>query len=329
MFTLTLSDQPVTVASVSPASAVEGTGPIAITLTGAGFAGSPTVLLNGGALTDVRVASATALTAKIPDALLAVPGSYPITVSLTPTGAPSVPINFTIEPRPAPEMTSVRETATNTPVTTATVNRADLAITCSGARWVPGSKLVVVGPQSPEPGRELATTVTSDSVLKAVIPAALFTKTGVLEVRGYVPSGTNKKIFAPSKQWWSISVSAPQITNGGGGTVTPPTVHPGTTSAPMIAQIAVAAVDVPPPCPGWPCVYRGRTAVAVGTSFMAASNVFLVTPTAYWQVPAQPVDAMHVRFSVPAALPSAVYQVVVCNSGSTNCAGSPRLLGAW
>ncbi|MFO0677837.1 MAG: IPT/TIG domain-containing protein [Polyangiaceae bacterium] len=328
MFTVTLSDQAVIVNSVTPASSVEGTGPVGITLSGDGFDGLPTVLLNGKELTNVRVVSKSTLTATIPPTALTVPGSYPVTVSLTPTGAPSVPIAYEIQKRPAPEMISVRETATNAPVTNVTVNRGDLAVTCTGARFVAGSKLLAVGPSSPDGGQELATTVVSDTVVRATVPAALWKKTGVVELRAFVPSGTNGKIFAPANQWWSVTVSAAQTTNGGGTGTTPPAVVP-TPTGPTISSVNVMAADVPPACPGWPCVFRGRTATAVGTGFVANSTVFLMTPNAYWQVAAQPADAMHVRFAVPTSIPSAVYQVVVCNAGTTNCAGSPRLLGAW
>jgi uncharacterized delta-60 repeat protein len=94
-----------TISSLSPNSAVAGSGALTLVVTGTGYVSGSVVQFNGSALPTV-FGSATQLTATIPAAALATAGTYAVAVvSPAPGGGTSASLNFTVL-APAPTVVS-------------------------------------------------------------------------------------------------------------------------------------------------------------------------------------------------------------------------------
>src|SRR5262249_46465756 len=90
--------------AISPASALAGSSPVAVTATGTNFASTSAVQVNGTNL-STAFGSSTQLTASIPAGALSSAGSLAMTVS-TPGGGTSSPLAFTVN-NPTPSLTSL------------------------------------------------------------------------------------------------------------------------------------------------------------------------------------------------------------------------------
>jgi hypothetical protein len=104
-FTVLLPNPAPAISSLSPVSAVAGSGPLTLTVTGTGYVSGSVVQFNGMALPTV-FGSATQLTATIPATALATAGTYAVAVeSPAPGGGISPNVSFTVV-TPAPTLAS-------------------------------------------------------------------------------------------------------------------------------------------------------------------------------------------------------------------------------
>ncbi|MBX3222811.1 MAG: hypothetical protein KF795_20020 [Labilithrix sp.] len=156
----------VSIASLSPATALVGTATVALTVTGTGFITTSIVRFNGAAL-PTTFRSATELGATIPAAALADAGRFGVTVT---NGADvvSLPSSFEVT-NPTPALTTItpRSVAAGTAAT---------VVTLDGSGFTRGSE--VLAGQTP-----LATTFVSAERLRATLPASLLTTAGTLTLR--------------------------------------------------------------------------------------------------------------------------------------------------
>ena len=109
-FTVLLPNPAPTISSLSPASAVAGSGAVTLVVTGTGYVSGSVVQFDGLALPTV-FGSATQLTATIPATALATPGTYAVAVvTPTPGGGTSASLSFTVLP-PAPTVAGFTPTS--------------------------------------------------------------------------------------------------------------------------------------------------------------------------------------------------------------------------
>ena len=109
-FTVLLPNPAPTISSLSPASAVAGSGAVTLVVTGTGYVSGSVVQFDGLALATV-FGSATQLTATIPATALATPGTYAVAVvTPAPGGGTSASLSFTVLP-PAPTVAGFTPTS--------------------------------------------------------------------------------------------------------------------------------------------------------------------------------------------------------------------------
>jgi hypothetical protein len=244
--------------SISPNSAVAGSGPVTLALTGSGFVAASEVRWNGVPLASVTFNSPTSLTAVIPAANLAAPGTASVTVfNPAPGGGASAPQTFTI-----------------------TAAASKLAFTTQPGNGVAGQPLAV----QPVVAVQTAAgaTVTSDSttvVTLAVSGGATLTCTGGLSKTvtagvatftgcAVTPAGTGYTLAATAWPSLTPATSAPFDV-----TAAPPTAT---------SQLTFPAVSGPVP--------RSRLAFRVESGTLAPTQVRLVIRRAsdgkYWNAAA-------------------------------------------
>ncbi len=194
-----------TLTAISPASAMAGSGPVALTATGTNFAGTSSVQVNGTNIGTTFVSS-TQLTATIPANDLATAGSLSIAVS-TPGSGTSASLAFTVN-NPAPSITSL------SPATTVAGSGA-FTLTVNGSNFVNGSVVQVNGSSR-------STTFVSGTQLTATIPAGDIASPGTLSisVTNAAPGGGTSSALAlavnnPVPSLSSISPS--NVTAGSAG----------------------------------------------------------------------------------------------------------------
>jgi len=133
---------PVTLTTLAPAAVNAGTAATVLTATGSGFTASSVIEWNGTALTTSYVTS-TSLTATLPAADLATPGTVPVTVSNTSSGgASSGVVNFTISEQTAPTI------ATLTPAALM-AGGTSFQLIVSGTNFQPGATVLWNGSATP------------------------------------------------------------------------------------------------------------------------------------------------------------------------------------
>lgn len=244
--------------SISPSSAVAGSGPVTLALTGSGFVAASEVRWNGVPLASVTFNSSTSLTAVIPAANLAAPGTASVTVfNPAPGGGTSAPQTFTI-----------------------TAAASKLAFTTQPGNGVAGQPLAV----QPVVAVQTAAgaTVTSDSttvVTLAVSGGATLTCTGGLSktVTAGVAAFTGCTVTPAGTGYTITATASPALTSATSAlfnvTAAPPTVT---------SQLTFPAVSGPVP--------RSRLAFRVESGTLAPTQVRLVIRRAsdgkYWNAAA-------------------------------------------
>ncbi len=181
-----------TASSVSPSTVTAGSAPSTITVTGSGFVNTSVVRWNGGALATTYV-NATTITAVVPAASLATPGTAQITIlNPTPGGGTSSAVTLTIA-YPVATLSSVAPTTVlaASPATT---------ITLTGGGFFPATVVRWNG-------TDLATTFVSSTALTATIPAANLVNPGTAALTALNPT-PGGGLSAPM----SFDVSAPAPT---------------------------------------------------------------------------------------------------------------------
>jgi hypothetical protein len=156
----------VSISTLSPATATIGANNVAITVNGSGFIQTSVVRFNGAALTTT-FGSAALLNAVIPSAALQDAGRVSVTVA-NGTDVISLPAQFEIA-NPTPTISTLSPR-------TAEAGSGAVSINIDGNGFT-GASEVIAG-QSP-----LATTLVSNTRLRATIPAQLLTNAGTLQVR--------------------------------------------------------------------------------------------------------------------------------------------------
>ncbi len=154
-----------TLTAISPASAVVGTGPVALTATGTNFTGTSVVQVNGVNLSTIFVSSAQ-LTATIPASTVAAAGSLSVTVA-TPGGGTSASRTFTIN-NPAPSLTSLSPTST-------LAGSGAFTLTVNGSNFINNSVVQVNGASR-------NTTFVSSTQLTVAIPASDVASSGTVSI---------------------------------------------------------------------------------------------------------------------------------------------------
>jgi hypothetical protein len=229
--------------SIAPSSAIAGSGPVTLTLTGTGFVSGSEARWNGTALTTT-FASATQLTAQVPAALLASPGTASVTVvNPAPGGGTSAPRTFTVSP-----------SATKLTFTTQPGN---------GTAGQPLAVQPVVAVQAAD-----GTTITSDNtttITLAVSDGGTLTCTG----------GLTKTVVAGVATFSGCSVT-PARTGYRLTATSSPALAPAT-SAPFDVQAAppTETTQLAFPAPAGP-VPRSRLTFAVQSGNLAPAQVRLV-----------------------------------------------------
>ena len=151
--------------SISPASAVAGSGPITLTATGSNFTTTSMVQVNG-ANRSTSFVSSTQLTATLTAGDLANAGSLSITVTMASSGT-SAPLTFTVN-NPVPSLASISPS-------TAAAGGAAFTLTVSGSNFVNGSVVQVNGSSR-------STAFVSGTQLSASIPASDIASAGTLSI---------------------------------------------------------------------------------------------------------------------------------------------------
>ncbi len=171
--TFSINNPAPTATSLSPSGATAGGARFTLTVNGGSFVNGATVLWNGSALTTTFVTSAQ-VTASVPAANIASPGTASITVANpAPGGGTSAALTFTIG-NPAP-------TATRLSPTNATAGGAAFTLTVTGTQFEPTSVVLWNGSSR-------STTYGSANSLTAAITAADIANPGTASVTVSTPA---------------------------------------------------------------------------------------------------------------------------------------------
>lgn len=161
--------------SLSPATAVAGSGDLTLQVNGTGFSSASVVTWTpqGGTITNLPTTfNDGVLQAAVAATLLASPGTATVTVVNSATSA-SGPLTFTITAPATPTLSSLSPSSAVAPA-------ADLTITVNGANFTQSAVVQWTPPGGTT--TNLATTFQSATVLQAVVPAALLVAPGTAAV---------------------------------------------------------------------------------------------------------------------------------------------------
>ena len=171
--TFTTNNPPPTLVSIGPTFASPGGATFALTVTGTNFVSTSVIEWNGATLLTAHV-SATELTATVPSAEIASPGSSTVTVySPLPGGGASTPITFPIL-NPVPVLSSLAPSFV-------TANGPAFTLTATGSNFVWDSAIQWNGVS-------LATTYVSPTQLTAAVPAADISAPGTVSIAVFSPT---------------------------------------------------------------------------------------------------------------------------------------------
>ena len=227
------------ITSISPPSAQVGSGPIPLTISGAGFAASTTATFNSVAHT-VTFISANQVTITLTTADLATAGTFPVVLTNPGQGGgSSQPSSFLVQPNnPAPSITAISPS-------TASAGAAGFLLTVNGSNFVPGSMVQWNGTVGQPP---LATTYLSATQLSITIPTSDVAFAGTANVIVVNPApGGGSSAAAPFTITGSIpanvSVVAPNGSDSNLGTIAQPyrSIQKCATTVPLGGVCAVRA----------------------------------------------------------------------------------------
>ena len=206
--TFTINNPSPTITTISPATAVAGSGNFTLTITGTNFVNGAVVRWNGSDRTTTFVSS-TQLTAAIPASDVATAGTANVTVfNPAPGGGESGAVTFTIN-NPAPTISSISPA-------TAVAGSGNFTLTITGTNFVTNS--VVRWNGSPRP-----TTFVSSTQLTAAIPASDIATAGTASVTVFNPapgggtSNTATFTIQASNPAPTITTISPSTTVAGSG----------------------------------------------------------------------------------------------------------------
>jgi hypothetical protein len=194
--TFTITNPLPTISSISPSTAVAGSGGFTLTITGTNFVTNSVVRWNGSDRTTGFVSS-TVLTATIPASDVATAGTASVTVfNPAPGGGTSNTATFTIQAsNPAPTITTISPSTT-------VAGSGGFTLTITGTNFVNGSVVRWNG-------SDRTTGFVSSTVLTATIPASDVATAGTASVTVFNPApGGGTSNTAP----FTITNPAPTIT---------------------------------------------------------------------------------------------------------------------
>jgi hypothetical protein len=173
--TFTINNPAPTISSISPATAVAGSGNFTLTITGTNFVNGSVVRWNGSDRTTTFVSS-TQLTAAIPASDVATAGTANVTVfNPAPGGGTSNTAIFTIQAsNPAPTISSISPA-------TAVAGSDNFTLTITGTNFVNGAVVRWNG-------SDRTTTFVSSTRLEAAIPASDVATAGTANVTVFNPA---------------------------------------------------------------------------------------------------------------------------------------------
>lgn len=207
-----ISNPAPTLGSLSPASVKAGAGDLALTVGGADFVPGAALEWDGAAQGTAFV-SANKLTAVIPAALLAAPGSHSLrVVNPAPAGGPSNTLGFVVVPPDQNPLPSLSELVPQS----AQAGAAGFTLTVSGSSFTAGSVVQWNGASRP-------TTFISPSKLQALVTAADVAQPGAAGVTVLTPGpgggSSNAAAFTVSAPGQipapSITIAAPLFASAG------------------------------------------------------------------------------------------------------------------
>jgi uncharacterized protein (TIGR03437 family) len=161
--------------TITPASALQNSGPLSVTLTGANFTPGSVVRWNGADRVTTYL-NTTVLQAGILAADLAIAGTAAVTVFQPgPGGGTSGSLPFTVVvPNPMPVLSTITPNS-------APLGGGALTVTVIGAQFVPGSVVRWNG-------QDRATSFLNSTVLQAVLPATDFVTAGTAAITVFNPA---------------------------------------------------------------------------------------------------------------------------------------------
>ena len=193
---LTVANPSPRLATASPSVVVAGSGPVALTLTGASFVAGSQVLFDGSGVATTYT-SATQLSATLDASLVAAAGTHALTiVNAGPGGGTSASASFTVQ-NPLPTLTALSPAST-------VAGSAPLTLTATGSGFVPGSVVAL-------DGAALTTTYVSARSLTAPFPAFATSGAHAVTVKNPSPGGgaTSPVTFAVVNPAPRISALSP------------------------------------------------------------------------------------------------------------------------
>lgn len=182
-----------TILTLSPASGLAGSPAITLTVNGEGFGPTSTVVWVRTPLQTTYVSS-TQLTAIIPQDLLALEGSAPISIS-TPGSPTSNTVNFPI----VAALPTISNAADAVTPHIAVAGGPGFTMTVNGAGFIPASQVTGL--------TGATTTYVSQNQLKANVPASAITTPGQYAIRVQNPG----PILSPQAPLFTVTASAPSI----------------------------------------------------------------------------------------------------------------------
>jgi hypothetical protein len=189
---------PPQVSSISPTSSFAGAAQFTLTVNGANFTANSVVNFSGTALTTDTSGAPAALSAAVPASLVTTAGTDPVNV--TDSGKTSNTVNFTVNPVPAPSVSSISPTSV-------AVGAAQFTLTVNGANFTANSVVNFNG-------SALATSTSGEpSMLTATVPASLVSVAGTVPVdvtdSGQTSNSVNFTVTAPPDFMFGAISSVP------------------------------------------------------------------------------------------------------------------------
>jgi uncharacterized protein (TIGR03437 family) len=305
------------IATLSPASAVAGSGPFTLTVSGQNFAINCVVRWNGAPLYTALV-SATQASATVPADLIAVPGAAAITLA-NPSGLESKAATFTVG-TPVPALSSLSPTSSP-------AGAGGFTLTVAGTGFVPAS--IVLWNGSP-----LTTTFVTSSQLTADVPAWLLATPGLANVTVSTPG-----VSSPNAATFTIGVPLPSTTTAAivNAASSLPAIAPGSLlsiygSNLAFSNAAAQAMPLPLTLNGTSVSIDGIAAplLFVSTSQINVQVPFEVQPgAATLTVQTGTLKSIPITFQVQPVAPGVLAAIQTWPDGSLNSQQAPARAGQY
>lgn len=305
------------IASIAPASAAAGTGPLTVAVTGRNFAVNCVVRWNGTPLYTTLV-SGTEADATVPADLLANPGPVTVTVA-NPSGLESAAAAFTIL-TPLPAVSGIDPAS-------APAGAPGINLTVSGSSFLATSKVLWNGTPLP-------TTFVDSTRLKADVAAVLVAAPGMASVTVATPGVTppNAVVFTVGNPVPATSTAGIMSAASGLAAIAPGSLISiyGTNLAP--ANAAAGSMPLPASLAGTSVTINGMAAPVL---FVSAGQINVQVPyeappgTATLTVQSGSLTSAPVSFAVQAVAPGILPVVLDAVTGTLISQQTPARAGQY